>query len=283
MKRNQCGSKEKSATRNLLIAVMGDQNIPYGIPPYKQDKMIEIIESAIKDKALVEILYKCYGLNGQERVMQKDVAVEIGVPNYQVSSLVGECITRLRQSPFKTQLRSLMVSEEELFDKASRSESAERQLETLQAEIAKLKAEKTRLAEKNEILSKECRESWKQVERLKTESKEKEKRVAIEKARAEGANKSYNQLLDQLKGLPEKASMNYLRNVSTEVAKFLTFEEDLNLSEPIISSLHRARIYRVETLCDLSVRSLTRLGVSQKYIKEIVRALAEYGLSLKEA
>lgn len=282
MKRNQCGLKDNSATRNLLIAVMGDQNIPYGIPPYNQDKMIQIIESAIKDKNFVEIFYKCYGLNGRERMQQKDVAAEISVPNYQISSLVGECINRLRQSPYKTQLRSLMVSEVELFDKASRTESAERQLETLQAEIAKLKAEKTRLTEQNEILSKECKESWKRVERLKTESKEKDKRIAIEKARAEGANNSYNQLIDQLKGLPEKASMNYLRNVSTEMAKYLTFE-DLDLSEQIIAALHRAGIKNVSVLCSLSAKALRGLGVANDYIKVIIKALAKYNLTLKEA
>ena len=282
MKRNQCGSKEKSATRNLLIAVMGDQNIPYGIPPYNKDKMIQIIESAIKDKTLVEIFYKCYGLNGHERMQQKDVAAEVGIPDYQVSNLVKECVNRLRQSPYKMQLRSLMVSEVELFDKASRTESAERQLETLQAEIAKLKAEKTRLTEQNEILSKECKESWKRVERLKTESKEKDKRIAIEKARAEGANNSYNQLIDQLKGLPEKASMNYLRNVSTEMAKYLTFE-DLDLSEQIIAALHRAGIKNVSVLCSLSAKALRGLGVANDYIKVIIKALAKYNLTLKEA
>lgn len=283
MKRNQCGSKEKSATRNLLIAVMGDQNIPYGIPPYNKDKMIQIIESAIKDKTLVEIFYKCYGLNGHERMQQKDVAAEVGIPDYQVSNLVKECVNRLRQSPYKMQLRSLMVSEVELFDKASRTESAERQLETLQAEIAKLKAENTRLAEQNEILSKECKESWKRVERLKTESKEKEKRAMHEKAKADVTYESFVNLTIQVKTLVDNATIGLTRNISEEAAKRLTFEEDLELDKPIISSLHRAGIKSVSTLCSLNERSLTKLGVSQEYVKIIKKALAKYNLTLKEA
>ncbi len=295
-KENVFGINSRTPGQNLMRAVTNSDQ-PIGIPQYNYDQMMSIMNKALNTDE-VDILCRGYGINCK-RQLQKDIATELGIDTTEISLRAHRAVEKLQTSPFKAQLRALVPTLEELFvsiiDLRSANETLKnagtsdktveelrhryQHMQTLfeQSEIACKKYEA-----ENARLSYEIETANKKLEAVKSQLAESQAHVAnlinqvnCEKALAESVKKVFDQTL-------QEAKTNFAARIASIHVNSGTLE-GLHLSEEVKHRLQNVGICNIETLCSMTTRSLSKLGVGGKYLTEIQKGLSESGLSLRIA
>ena len=294
-KENICGSIKRTPGQNLMRAVTNSDQ-PIGIPPYNYGAMYLIFRQALTESE-IKLLCKGFGFLGYERQKQNEIAKEFNVQPVEISTMMRKTISKLQMSPYKSQLRSLVPTLDEVFDevinlrsvnkrlnesKASRGfvESMEKKCENLQTLYNQSEKNRKDIQKENEYLKSELKAANKRLSSVTVklgesvaQSAKLTTQLKYQEAKADAVKDAFDDALDQ-------AKMIFISKVSDATAKVDTFV-DLGLSNEAINALKRAQINDLERLCGLQKRTLGRLGVKSEIIVEIERKLSERGLFLK--
>lgn len=244
----------------------------------------------------VDLLCRGYGFN-RERQMQKEIAADLGVDTAEISLRAHRAVEKLQASPFKSQLRALVPTLEELFASIIDLRSANETLKnagTSSKTVEELKhryqhtqallnqSETARKAfeAENARLSYEVENANKKLAAKETQLSESQARVADlhsqvirEKARADAVEKAFDETLEDAREKFATAVANAEVSVGTL--------EGLHLSEEVMNRLKRAGVRNLNMLCSINTHSLSKLGVGDKNLAEIQKRLSENGLSLR--
>lgn len=295
IKTNICGSKFNTPGQNLAAAIEGcDQAI--GIPSYSYDKALEILSTALTTEEY-DLVCRGFAFN-YPRHTQKEIAQELGVPEFYVSKTIRNAIKKLQDSPYRVQLRALIPTVEELF----------REIETLRNETVNKKAlkesqyrleeAKAKLVATNEALKKaEMAQASVSFENEKLTKKlalsnatlaMMEKRVTEltfeakrEKARADAAKASYDLLVAAIRSSVAESSRSFAAKVKQAEAENDSFEA-LGFSEKEIYALRRINCTSLKQLLGMTPRMLKKMAVGAENLAGIQSKLEEHGFSLRK-
>jgi len=298
-KENICGTIDRTPGQNLMRAVTGSES-PIGIPPYNYDEMFKIFDKALTPVE-VDLLRRGYGFT-VPRQTQKEIADELGIERREISQRFYAAIAKLQAYPFKTQLRALVPSLDELFNEVAQGRKLKSQHKELremryrcdgmqkklsQSEEARLKAES-----QAETLSREVVSLNQKLDTANMRLEESTARIVELSGQAQAGQEQIDLVRQAFGVIFAKSPMQYragfgmidqVSEVAVEAKASICVSklEDLNLSATATAALNRAGVHTLELLCSSSSRSLSRLGVGGKNIDEIEAHLEEKGLCLR--
>lgn len=283
MKRNLFGTMNRTPGQNLIIALTNDDETT-GIPPYNYTKMYRVFKEAGLSEFEVDVLRKGFGFD-MPRHKQNQIAQEYNMDEKVIKKTAHCAVDKLKESPFKMQLKKLAPTLKELYELAGKGlvrkkESQEARETTFRLEQAKKAAE--RLEEALLNLSKTNAQLEYENERLQKKLQAKDKDL----------NKARSTIVAQNEeNMAQKAALSSAREKyrKAEAVIFGPDEdgaspsiENLKLTMETKKSLDRAGISDVGTLCKMSLHSLAKMGVGQNSIAEVRKELAKRGLDLRQ-
>ena len=293
-KENIFGINSRTPGQNLMRAVTNSDQ-PIGVPQYNYDQMMDIMNKALGADE-VDLLCRGYGFN-RERQMQKEIAADIGVDTAEISLRTHRAVEKLQASPFKSQLRALVPTLEELFasiidlrnanetlknagtssktveDLKHRYQHAQALLNQSETARKAFEAENARLSYEVENANKKLAAKETQLSESQARVTDLHSQVVREKARADAVKKAFDETLEDAREKFATAVANAEVSVGTL--------EGLHLSEEVMNRLKRAGVRNLNMLCSMNTHSLSKLGVGGKNLAEIQKRLSKNGLSLR--
>lgn len=305
------GTKEYAPGANLMNTLLcRDSEI--GIPPWNYQKALDVMAKALNEEE-VWIMKNGFGFF-TERMSQSDME-KILAKEGKVSDIVWDCGERLLK--YLKDLKSLMLSPEELYAAYQEREQLRTELEQTKKEAVQRNDEDKRSAD---FYKSEYEKEMKKTDMLRvnygklrkkfdeSESKKKEleqagseKDETINSLRAENATlKETNRELsfkvfsleENYDVLAKKWSI-FTDGLSTLVSKFPELENETSKAindgfggifrKEIVDVLLGIGIKNMENLRLMSRQSLIRMKVGVKFVDEIEKVLAEHGLGLRVA
>ncbi len=279
-KTNICGLTKLTAGQNLIKAITG-ADAPIGILECRYDELFKIFALALTPEE-IDLVDKGYGFRC-ERLSQKEIAAQLNVMPIEVSTMMHVCIEKLKRSPFKSQIKKLSASVEDVealikdlsskelvrvyndelahkynnaVEMAKRSDAV---AEAAKAEASKLSYDNQKLQEQNAELKKQLDKAAALCAKLSGQAE----KVKVLEATLRSAANSLNKAVSAL-------------DVNKEGDEL----KDLGLIAETRSALASVGIHTVEKLCSLSSQNLSKLGLGS-YVKEISMKLKRKGLHLR--
>lgn len=286
-KENICGTIDRTPGQNLMRAVTGSES-PIGIPPYNYDEMFKIFDKALTPVE-VDLLRRGYGFT-IPRQTQKEIADELGIERREISQRFYAAIAKLQAYPFKSQLRALVPSLDELFNEVAQGHK----LKSQHRELREMRYRCDGMQKKLDQSEEARRKAEAQVESLSKEVETLRQKLDAANMRLEDSTARIVELSGQAQAGQEQIDL--VRRAfevvigtapgalgGSDVVSGICASklEDLNLSAIATAALKRAGVHNLELLCNSSSRSLSRLGVGGKNIAEIEARLQEKGLCLR--
>lgn len=297
--KNVFGIIARTPGQNFINAISTEEDYSAGIPPYRYTELFEILNSALS-KEEIELLDRGFGFTCP-RQQQNEIAKDLGVSDNQISNKARECIEKLKsRRVVKRQLQSLSASPDDLFaeitnlrlenDKlknskvseksqkelAHRLEDAKAELESIKTEVAELEKRNATLVYDLQSADKRYREKLLELGKAQDIIIRLNDDVLYEKARAEGVKKAFDAAIDAAQRAANDVFVRCVRDVEINNAL-----DALHFSEDTLADLKRAGITEIRTLLKMNEGNLHRLKVRSSAIKEIKEKLAAKGLSLK--
>ena len=288
MKKNFFGSVELTPGENLANAVRG-KDATIGIPEWKILEAIEILRKALEDDEYT-VAIKGFGL-GCPRLLQKEIAEEIGVEPYRISSMAGKIVEKLRYAPYKSKLLALVPSNATIYEALHKKELNE--------------SETTRLRGANEALNRRVNGMDRQIDALKkandalkVENDELKSRLSGQESAEQALTSTKKELADSqatVARLVEAISAiytiagnslpDYIAKAESVVAPVSSrlFSKTLDqiLGSSMAKRLSAVRINTLAELVQMTKRSLIALKFRGEEVDEIQRRLKEINLSLR--
>lgn len=291
--KNICGSITRTAGQNLMTAITGcEQEV--GIPTCRYNQAIAIMKKALKADEL-NLLCRGFGIgDGFERQSQKEIALELSVEPGEISRIMHEIIGKLQASPYKSQLRALVPSTNELqraltlYDRGETNTGEMKALrykfESAQKEINQLK-EDLKVTEKcKSAVQRELNGVYKKLEEKEAHDKVQAKKIVeLEgellhaQKRSEAVKKAFDESISEFEEIARGKFIAKLDDFEVSVGTL----EMLDLPDQALEALERVGIHDVSTLCNMTSGALNRLGVGMTNLRNIKRGLEANGLSLK--
>lgn len=290
-KRNIFGSKHLAPGKNIYDAVVeGDSAI--GIPPYHYDAVLDIFKAALRPEEL-DLLCRGFGFF-KRRQTEKEIAIDLGLTDNQVSAKARAYVNKLKRSPYKTALRNLTPTAEDLFNKIASLEAAIANQSVNQASVKALKyqlantqaqltaSEKARLTLERENATlkrdKNCAEGMlSEAQRVNGVLQDELVETMEENFAIKSINEQYEAVFTRTLDSMQKIFHGTLAKVKPKASSIVAF----GFSETATKELSRVNLTTISALRRQSKHSLSKLRVSQATIHEIVEKLAKRGLSLR--
>ena len=275
------GVSNNTAGQNLMRAVEKSEQ-PIGIPPYRQEEMLEIMRAALTSDEF-DLLCRGYGINYPKR-SQKEIAKELGMEETEVSKMANGAIRKLQGSPYKVMLEGLVPEVTEIFDLISRLQaeaSDAKKLKKMEGRLrtaeAKLKeSEKAKMLLKAEFDSLLTENEWQ-----KKKLEEAEAEIGQARAATSAAVKASCEAVKSLEGAFHSSVEQTLKTLAgLAVSVGAMPVEKLNLSSEALKALENIYVRDTGMLCRMDIRALTSL-VGKKHASEIRGKLQEVGLNLR--
>lgn len=278
----QFGTVDFTPGQNVAIAVLA-REVGIGIPEKDYDKVIDIFKLVFTPE---ECDYMCrgFGLNGNNKQFLKEFATDFDIPGNNASKMTERLIEKLRKSPFKTQIKNLCMSVDEVnayMSKLRHDDDKRLEVEVLQkryenaienarnADAAREEAEaKIRQLEyDNDRLAA-------QVNDLNSALDAVRKQNAELTVKAEKAEKVTEALKEATKILEKTASSLEAQEAEDGGLK------SLGLKPETISALSKTGIKTLDQLVSKDSHTLSRLGLG-RFVKDIQVKLKKKGLALR--
>ena len=300
-KHNIFGTSNFTVGQNVMAAVEGEEQA-VGIPPYHYGNMVDIMKEALNEDEL-DLLCQGFGIN-RPKQKQIEILKNLGLSKNECSRKAHRAVGKLQAYPYKTRLRALVPTVEELFstieelqaavNKANevgasikeanhRLKAAEKSLSdakiteaSLREENARLQNDITQLTSKADTMKQELDNASNKVTELTCQLRTEAEKASAVKGVFDAAIENLKKDFASSMEAAEKSFVASLRDAEVR-GKAL---EGFHLSEKALLSLNRVGIRDLERLRSMHYRNLASL-IGKKYADEVKEALRREGVSLK--
>ena len=297
--RNVCGPISRSAGQNLATAVMGEwQDV--GFPPYNYGKVRAILTQALSPEEL-DLVCRGFGF-GRTRQQQNEIAKELKIDGKSVSQAMSQAIAKMQVSSCKKQLRSLIVTPEDLFTKISdleqetadskelkaakyRLQAAEKQCKTFEVELKQMTEEKAALLDDNQRLANKLDAMTAQITKSNDEVARLVDLVSYHKERErlvkEHLDSTIGEIGDEFARAMAEARKSFIAKVGALEVEMTDGLRGLEITEETREDLHKIGINSISQLTRMSKRNLRKMGIGATRLADVESGLSKKGLSLR--
>ncbi len=299
MKKYLFGLKGNTIGQNVMRYVLECEQ-PIGILEYNYSEMKQILSKAMTPYEY-HLISLGYGIDCQ-RIEQKQIAVRLGISEIKVSEIGHKAMNKVKASPYKVQLESLIPTAQEIsqrFEKLNdeletakgnskalkeatyRLEATANRLKASESARKQLEADNARLSYENEHLAKKLAGFRIELKGQQIRIAELTRRSVDEKARVGAIIEAFCDAVAHLEeGLHHSVeeTMKPLTGIVANAKTAMCLEE-LNLSKEALDALNRVGIVTVAGLCKMTFRGLTSM-VGKKHASGIRDKLQDKGLCL---
>ena len=290
-KENIFGSVYNTPGQNIHHAIIGG-NSSIGIPPYNYAATLAIFRKALRpDEA--DLLCRGFGL-ARPRQSQKEIAADLNMTKTEVSRKAHIYIEKLQRSPYKSEIKDLSPTAEDLFNEiiglraalASKNslevsqDELKHRLANAQASLKQAEASRAQLMSENAKLTHDLKSANKMLRAADEINRQANNEIARLNDRLAKADVFREQAENVLDEVFSNAKADFHARIS-KIQSTITGIVSLNLSKDTVKTLKGIGIDSTLKLCQQSRETLSKFKVSQTAINEIIAKLKKKGLTLR--